>query len=148
MEPMTESLETAEQELVEDFALLEQWDDRYEHIIALGRALPPYPEELRTGAHEVLGCQSRVWLAARCEDGRLYFDADSDALITKGLVALLVDLYSGRTPEVIRSGSLDFLREIGLATHLTPSRVNGLQSMYRRIQEHAAQAAGEGVPCA
>ena len=139
MNSVTEqSLEQAEQELVADFSMLEDWNDRYEYIIGLGRALPPYPDALRTEDREVHGCQSQVWLDARHENGRLYFQADSDALITKGLVALLVNLYTGRTPGEIRSGTLDFLRGVGLAAHLTPSRVNGLHAMYKRIQAHAA----------
>ena len=136
---MDVSLAEAEKELAEDLAMLEEWDDRYEYIISLGRALPPYPDELRTEDREVQGCQSQVWLDARYEGGRVWFRADSNALITKGLVAMLVNLYTGRTPDEIRSGTLDFLKDIGLETHLTPSRVNGLQATHRRIQEHAAQ---------
>ena len=125
--------------LTSDFALLENWNDRYEHIIGLGRELPPYPEEHREEAYEVQGCQSRVWLYPEWRNGKLYFHADSDAVITKGLVAMLVQLYSGRTPEEMMTGSLDFLKEIGLTSHLTPSRVNGLQAMFMKIQQYAAQ---------
>jgi cysteine desulfuration protein SufE len=135
------SLKEAEAELIADLSMLEDWNDRYEYIIGLGRSLPPYPEELRTEDREVHGCQSQVWLDARLEDGRLHFLADSNALITKGLVALLVNLYSGRTADEIAAASLDFLRGVGLASHLTPSRVNGLHAMFKRIQRHAADHA-------
>lgn len=134
------SLREAEQSLVDDLSMLEDWNDRYEYIISLGRELPAYPDELRTEDREVHGCQSQVWLDARLEDGRLCFQADSNALITKGLVAMLVNLYNDRTPEDIGAGSLDFLRGVGLASHLTPSRVNGLYAIFKRIQAHAAQA--------
>lgn len=134
---MAETLKDAEQALIDDFAMLEDWNDRYEYIIGLGREMPPYPDELRTEDREVHGCQSQVWLDAQEREGNIWFQADSNALITKGLVALLVRLYNGRRPEEIRSGSLDFLRGIGLASHLTPSRVNGLHAMFKRIQLYA-----------
>lgn len=135
---MAETLKDAEQALVDDFAMLEDWNDRYEYIITLGREMPAYPDELRTEDREVHGCQSQVWLDAQENEGKIWFQADSNALITKGLVALLVRLYNGRSPADIQSGSLDFLRGIGLASHLTPSRVNGLHAMFKRIQLHAA----------
>ena len=134
-------LEEAEAELAGDLALLESWPDRYEYIIELGRSLPPYPDEWHTEDREVFGCQSQVWLNADYEQGRLWFQADSNALITKGLVAMLVGLYSGRTLPEIQGASLNFLQGLGLASHLTPSRVNGLHAMFKRIQQHAADAA-------
>ncbi len=140
---MAETLKEAEQALIDDFAMLDDWNDRYEYIIGLGREMPAYPDELRTEDREVHGCQSQVWLDAQDRDGKIWFQADSNALITKGLVALLVRLYSGRSPEEIQSGSLDFLRGIGLASHLTPSRVNGLHAMFKRIQAHAAAFSAE-----
>lgn len=137
------SLREAEQALVDDLVMLEDWNDRYEYIISLGRELPPYPDDLRTEDREVHGCQSQVWLDAQLDAGRLCFEADSNAMITKGLVAMLVNLYNGRTPAEIASGNLDFLRGVGLASHLTPSRVNGLYAIYQKIQEHAAAAQSE-----
>lgn len=134
------TLPEAEQALVDDLSTLADWNDRYEYIIGLGRDLPAYPDDLRTEDREVHGCQSQVWLDARLEDGRLMFQADSNALITKGLVAMLVQLYNGRAPDEIASGTLDFLRGVGLASHLTPSRVNGLHAIYKRIQAHAQDA--------
>ncbi len=133
----TSSLATAEAALVEDLSMFDDWNDRYEYIIGLGRDLPPYPDALRTEDREVHGCQSQVWLDAQHQDGHCYFQADSNALITKGLVAMLVNLYNGRTPAEIESATLDFLRGTGLAAHLTPSRVNGLQAMFKRIKQQA-----------
>ncbi len=132
------TLAAAEAALVDDLAMFEDWNDRYEYIIGLGRDLPPYPDELRTEDREVHGCQSQVWLDARHEGGRCFFQADSNALITKGLIALLVNLYNGRPAVEIKEASLDFLRGTGLAAHLTPSRVNGLQAIFKRIKQHAA----------
>ncbi len=137
---MAATLKEAEAELVADLSMLEDWNDRYEYIIQLGRDLPDYPDALRTPDREVHGCQSQVWLDAQIEDGRMRFQADSNALITKGLVAMLVGLYDGRTAEEVRTGGLEFLRGVGLASHLTPSRVNGLQAIFKRIQAHAEQA--------
>lgn len=134
------SLHEAEQELVADLTMLEDWNDRYEYIISLGRDAPLYPEEWLTEELEVMGCQSQVWLHAECREGRMIYQADSNALITKGLVTMLVQLYSGRTPAEIRGASLDFLRGVGLASHLTPSRVNGLYAMFKKIQVYAVEA--------
>jgi cysteine desulfuration protein SufE len=134
---MADSLAEAEQELIDAFSLLGDWNSRYEYVIELGKELPAYPEALRTEEHEVYGCQSQVWLDAQLdEQGRLQLQADSNALITKGLVALLVQLYNGRPPAEVKGATLDFVGSIGLASHLTPSRVNGLQAMFTRIQEH------------
>lgn len=134
---MAKNLNEAEQALVDDLSMFEDWNDRYEYIIGLGRELPPYPEDLRTEDREVHGCQSQVWLDAQLRNGVLTFQADSNALITKGLVAMLVNLYGGLKPEDIQGASLNFLKATGLASHLTPSRVNGLQAMFKRIQDHA-----------
>jgi cysteine desulfuration protein SufE len=134
------TLQEAEQELVADLTMLEDWNDRYEYIISLGREAPPYPEEWRTEELEVMGCQSQVWLHAECREGRVFYQADSNALITKGLVTMLVQLYSGRAPAEIKGASLDFLRGVGLASHLTPSRVNGLYAMFKKIQVYAAES--------
>ena len=133
------SLEEAKQSLVDDFALFEDWNDRYEYIISLGSHMPEYPDELRTEDHEVHGCQSMVWMAARMDSGVINFQADSDAMITKGLVALMVNLHSGRSPDEILSSNLEFLKDIGLEEHLTPSRVNGLVAMFNKIREHAVR---------
>lgn len=124
-----------------DFEFLDDWDERYKYIIDLGRALPPYPEEYRDDAHKVRGCASQVWLHANMRDDRhISLEGDSDAHIVKGLVALLIALYSGKSAEEMRA--LDpaaALAPFDLHDHLTPQRSNGLHSMIKRIQAIAAQ---------
>lgn len=125
--------------LVEEFSFLEDWEDRYRHVIALGEALPPFPAELRTEANRVRGCVSQVWLVAHRTNGaappRIELLADSDAHIVRGLAAILLRIYSGRTPEEI--GAIDpegaFAR-LGLDSHLSPQRSNGLRAMVERIR--------------
>ncbi len=129
--------------IVSDFAFLDDWDERYKYLIDLGRALPPYREENRDDAHKVRGCASQVWLDPRAVNGRLEFSGDSDAHIVKGLVAVLIALYSGRRPEDILGVDADAaLAPLDLSAHLTPQRSNGLFSMVARIRAIAAEAAG------
>jgi cysteine desulfuration protein SufE len=129
-------------EIVSDFAFLDDWDERYKYLIDLGRALPPYPEEKRDEAHKVKGCASQVWLHWARADGRLDFVGDSDAHIVKGLVALLLALYSGKPAREILALDADAaLAPLDLAAHLTPQRSNGLSSMVRRIRSIAAEEA-------
>ena len=124
--------------LTKEFAFFDGWMDRYEYLIELGRELAPYPDELRDDAHRVRGCQARVWLAASLNDeGRLHLQADSDALITKGLVALLVRLLDGLPPHAAAQADFGFLDDLGLSEHLTAARRNGLQAMTRRLRAHA-----------
>jgi cysteine desulfuration protein SufE len=128
-------------EIVADFSLLEGWDERYKYLIDLGRALPPYPEEKRDETHKVKGCASQVWLDPRLVDGRLEFAGDSDAHIVKGLVALLIALYSGRRPaEILSTDAHAALAPLDLAAHLTPQRSNGIAAMTARIRAIAADA--------
>lgn len=128
-------------DIVADFAFLDDWDDRYKYLIDLGRALPPYPEGRRDDAHKVKGCASQVWLDPRKVDGRLEFRADSDAHIVKGLVAVLLSLYSGKTPtEIIAVDADAALAPLDLAAHLTPQRSNGLHAMVARIRAIAADS--------
>ena len=134
------TLEEKKQAVIEDFSLYDEWLDKYEYLIELGKGLAAYPEENKTEDRLIKGCQSRVWLDYSLEDGRLYFKADSDAIITKGIISLLVDVYSGRTPEEIASDDFAFLEAIGLKENLSPTRANGLVSMIetlRRIAENA-----------
>jgi cysteine desulfuration protein SufE len=127
--------------LVDEFDLLGDWEQRYRYLIDMGKALPPFPEDARDDAHRVKGCVSQVWLVTRREDDRLIFEADSDAHIVRGLAALLIRLYSGRTADEIRSvDARDVLARIGLAEHLSPQRSNGLNSMIARIQGEAGTA--------
>jgi cysteine desulfuration protein SufE len=130
-------------DILADFAFLDDWDDRYKYLIDLGRALPPYPEEARDEAHKVRGCASQVWFNPSYVDGRLEFSGDSDAHIVKGLVAVLFALYSGRRPEeIVAIDAEKALEPLDLAAHLTPQRSNGLASMMTRIRAIATEMSG------
>ena len=133
------SLQEIENEVVEPFSFYDEWLEKYEYLIDLGKNLPPYPDEAKTEDRLINGCQSRVWLDAKMEDGKLYFTADSDAIITKGIISLLVSVYSGRTPGEIAASDFSFLDRIGLKENLSPTRANGLVSMVARIRETAQE---------
>lgn len=135
-----ETLQQKKDAIVEEFSMYDEWLDRYEYLIELGRNLAPYPEEKRSDDHLIKGCQSRVWLDWTLRDGALYFTADSDAIITKGIISLLIDVYSGRTPEEINADDFAFLEEIGLRENLSPTRANGLVSMIETIRTAAREA--------
>ena len=131
------TLEEKKQAVVEDFSMYEEWLDKYEYLIEQGKALEPFPEELKTEDRLIKGCQSRVWLSSEERDGRLFFAADSDAIITKGIISLLIDVYSGRTREEIAGDDFGFVAEIGLKDNLSPTRANGLVSMIETIKQLA-----------
>ena len=135
-----ETLQQKKDAIVEEFSMYDEWLDRYEYLIELGRNLAPYPEEKRSDDHLIKGCQSRVWLDWTLRDGTLYFTADSDAIITKGIISLLIDVYSGRTPEEITADDFAFIEEIGLRENLSPTRANGLVSMIETIRTAAREA--------
>lgn len=126
-----------EKEIVEEFALFDSWDDKYEYIIDLGKKLPPLAEEHKIDGNKVKGCQSTVWLAASLRDGKVYFEADSDAVIVKGLISMLIRVLSGRTPDEILNAPLNFINEIGMTTHLAQTRSNGLLSMVKQMKNYA-----------
>jgi cysteine desulfuration protein SufE len=129
-------------DIASDFAFLDEWDERYKYLIELGRTLAPYPEEFRDDAHKVRGCASQVWLHPSTENGRINFAGDSDAHIVKGLVALLLALYSGKTrQEMLAVDPQAALAPFDLNDHLTPQRSNGLHSMISRIREIAGAQA-------
>ena len=128
------TLQEKKQEVVENFSVYDEWLDKYEYLIDLGKSLPPYPEDKKTDEHLIKGCQSRVWLDAKMENGRLWFSADSDAVITRGIISLLVDVYSGCTPEEVAGDDFGFIGEIGLRENLSPTRSNGLVSMIQTLQ--------------
>jgi cysteine desulfuration protein SufE len=129
-----------QQKIVEEFSFLEDWMDKYEYLIELGKNLPPLEESSKQEKNLIKGCQSRVWLDVKRENGRLYFQADSDALITKGIISLLVQIFSGHTPAEILDSNMDFIEKIGLKDHLSPTRANGLLSMIQQIQMYALVA--------
>ena len=120
------TIQQRQQELIDEFADIDDWMDRYGYIIDMGNALPPIDEKLKTPDRLIEGCQSRVWLDAEFRDGKVYYVADSDAIIVKGMISMLVSVLSGHTPDEILDAKLNFIDEIGLAEHLSPTRSNGL----------------------
>ena len=128
------TLEEKKQAVIEEFSMYDEWLDKYEYLIELGKALEAYPEEEKTEDKLIKGCQSRVWLDYELKDGKLYFRADSDAIITKGIISLLISVYSGRTPEEIAADDFGFIDQIGLKENLSPTRANGLVSMIDTIK--------------
>lgn len=133
------SLQEAENEVVDTFSMYDEWLDKYEYLIDLGKNLEAYPEECKTEDKLIKACQSRVWLDYKSQDGRIYFKADSDAIITKGIISLLISVYSGRTPEEIASSDFGFIEKIGLKENLSPTRANGLASMIATIKAVALE---------
>ena len=129
------NVETAD--LLERFSLFDDWEERYAYIIQMGRKLPDFPEEARTEANKVRGCVSQVWMVSSVDQGRIHLQGDSDAFIVKGLVAILLALYSEKTPEEIAAVDIDkVFGELGLGEHLTPNRRNGFFSMVQRIRSY------------
>ncbi len=137
---MSNEISVAQDELIADFELFEDWMDRYQYLIDLGRRLPEFPEELRTEENRIRGCQSQVWFVADKKDGRLEFRAISDAAIVSGLIALLLRLYSGRYPQDILDTPPDFVAALQLESHLSPTRSTGLSSMLQAIRRFATEA--------
>ena len=134
------TLEEKKQAVTEDFSLYEEWLDKYEYLRERGKSLEAYPEDKKTEDRLIKGCQSRVWLDYTLQDGKLFFRADSDAIITKGIISLLISVYSGRTPEEIAGDDFDFIEEIGLKENLSPTRANGLVSMIDTLRKVAENA--------
>lgn len=137
---MSNEIQVAQQELIEDFELFEDWMDRYQYLIDMGRRLPDFPDALRTDENRIRGCQSQVWFVAKEKDGLLHFEAISDAAIVSGLIALLLRLYSGREPQDILDTPPDFVAALQLEAHLSPTRSTGLSSMLTAIRRFAAEA--------
>lgn len=133
------SLQEAENEVVDTFSMYDEWLDKYEYLIDLGKNLEAYPEDCKTEDKLIKGCQSRVWLDYKVQDGKIYFKADSDAIITKGIISLLISVYSGRAPEEIASSDFGFIEKIGLKENLSPTRANGLASMIATIKAVALE---------
>ncbi len=131
------TIKEKQDEIVEEFAFLEDWEQKYEHIIDLGKQLPPLSDEVKTDENLIKGCQSKVWIDVKYEDGKLNFLADSDGILPKGIVSLLVSIYSGHTTDEILSSDFDFISQIGLQEFLSPSRANGLMAMTKQIKFYA-----------
>ena len=132
-------IQKRQQSIIEDFSLFEDWMSIYEYIIDLGKKLEPFDDSLKTQDNLVEGCTSRAWIVAELKDGKLYYKGDGEAIITKGLLYLLFQVVNGLSPEEIADADINFVREIGLTTHLSPSRTNGLMSMIQRIKDIAKQ---------
>ncbi|MBR5101599.1 MAG: SufE family protein [Muribaculaceae bacterium] len=133
---MTE-INQIQDEIIEEFASIDDWMDRYAYIIDMGNALEPLDEQLKTPDNIIEGCQSRVWLNAEFNDGLITLTADSDAIIVKGIISLLIRVFSGRTPQEILDADLYFIDRIGLHEHLSPTRSNGLLAMIKQIRAYA-----------
>ncbi|MCB1160466.1 MAG: SufE family protein [Leptospiraceae bacterium] len=134
---MKNRIEEIQDEIIEEFSEFEDWQERFQYLVELGDALPPYPEEFRKEEYLVPGCQSRVWVHPRIENNSLFFDADSDTALTKGLIAILIRVFSGQAPKEIASSSLEFLEKVGLQKFLSISRRNGLNSMVNLLMNAA-----------
>lgn len=132
------TIQEIEKEVVEEFAFFgDDWESKYEHLIELGKTLPVIAQELKTDDRIIQGCQSRVWLNAELQNGAVHFTADSDAILTKGMIALIIRVLSNHSPEEILAADLQFIKQIGLAEHLSPTRANGLVSMLQRMKQEA-----------
>jgi len=131
------TIQQAEQQLIEEFLYFDEWMDKYAYIIELGKELPMIDLQHKTEQHLISGCQSQVWLHADFIEGKIVFTADSDAIITKGIVNLLIKVLSNRTPQEILDAKLDFIDAIGLRAHLSPTRSNGLNSMLKQMKMYA-----------
>lgn len=128
------TIEEIQEEIIEEFELFDDWMQRYEHIIESGKSLDKIDEQYKDEAHLIKGCQSQVWLQGEMEEGKLVFTADSDAILTKGIIALLLRVYSGQLPADILNKEPHFIDEIGLKEHLSPTRANGLVSMVKQLK--------------
>jgi cysteine desulfuration protein SufE len=131
------SIAAIENEIIEEFELFDSWDDKYEYIIDLGKKLPPLEDQFKRDENKVKGCQSTVWLVADYRDGRVYYKAESDAVIVKGLISMLIRVLSGQTPDAILETKLDFIQKIGMTSHLAQTRSNGLLSMVKQMKNFA-----------
>ena len=131
------NIETIQADLIDEFSIFDDWMERYEYMIELGKSLPMIASEFKTDDNIIKGCQSKVWLHAELENDTVVFTADSDAIITKGIVSILIRVFSNQSPETILKTNTDFIDEIGLKEHLSPTRANGLVSMIKKIKMYA-----------
>lgn len=131
------TINEVQDQIIEDFLMYDEWMDKYQYIIELGKDLPMINERFKTNEYIINGCQSKVWVSAELVDGHIRFTADSDAIITKGIIALLLKVLNNRTPDEILGTELRFINEIGLSQHLSPTRANGLASMVKQIKMYA-----------
>lgn len=130
-------MDSIQEEIIEEFSIFDDWLDKYDYLISLAETLPAIDPAHRTEQYLISGCQSRVWVDARLEEGKIYYMADSDAIITKGIIALLIRVMSGRTPQEVLDTELYFIDAIGLESNLSPTRANGLLSMIKQMRLYA-----------
>ena len=131
------TIEEIENEIVEEFALFDSWDDKYEYIIDLSKKLAPLEDQYKLDINKVKGCQSTVWLVSDYRDGKVFYKAESDAVIVKGLISMLIRVLSGHSPDEIIDAKMDFIKRIGMTTHLAQTRSNGLLAMVRQMKNFA-----------
>ncbi|MFA7686949.1 MAG: SufE family protein [Moheibacter sp.] len=131
------TIQEIQEEIIDEFSFFEDWEERYEHLIELGKSLKPLPEDKKSEDKIIKGCQSTVWLDAKMEGTKIVFEADSDAILPKGLAALLVRMYNDQTPEAILNSETKFIEEIGLQEFLSPTRANGLLAMIKQFKFYA-----------
>ncbi len=131
------TIKAIQEELIDEFSMFEDWEERYQYMIDLGKSLPLIDEQFKTPENIIKGCQSRVWVHAEMENGKVVFTADSDAIITKGIIAILIRVFSNQSPADIIEANTDFIDEIGLKEHLSATRANGLVSMIKQIKMYA-----------
>lgn len=131
------TIKEIQNEIIDEFSMFEDWMQRYEYIIELGKTLPLIDEQYKTDDNIIKGCQSKVWLHGNQQNGKVQFTADSDAILTKGIIAILIRVFSGKTPEEILNSDTEFIDRIGLKEHLSPTRANGLVSMIKQIKMYA-----------
>ena len=131
------TIEEIKADIVDEFSMFDNWEDRYQYMIDLGKTLPLIAPEYKTDDHIIKGCQSKVWVHADMEDDKIAFTADSDAIITKGIIAILIRVFSNQHPTDIIKADTDFIDEIGLKEHLSPTRANGLVSMIKQLKMYA-----------
>lgn len=132
------TIQALESTLIEDFSLFETWEEKYEYLIDLGKKLHPLQEQYKTDQYKIKGCQSSVWIRSYEKEGKVFFEGDSDAVIVKGLVSLMITVLSGQSPEDIINAPLNFINEIGLSSHLAQTRSNGLRAMIKQMKLDAA----------
>jgi len=131
------AIKEIEEEIIDEFSLFDSWEEKYEYIIDLGKKLEPLDEKFKVGENIIKGCQSTVWLTSEFKNGKVFYKADSDAIIVKGLVSMLIKVLSGRKPDEILDAKLDFIKDIGMMTHLAQTRSNGLLAMVKQIKNYA-----------
>jgi cysteine desulfuration protein SufE len=131
------SIGEIQDQVIKEFEDIDNWEDRYKHIIKLGRELPGFPDDKKTEENQIKGCQSQVWMYPKLDGDKVYFVADSDAMIVKGLIAILLRVYSGHSPDEILNSPPEFIQKIGIDKHLSPTRKNGLSAMLKQIKMYA-----------